>query len=225
MKPICGWCAKAGKECEYELPKAASKASHGREIMLRRPLQPKATTISHLSLNLVPGSGKEKRSFEFYVSELGPMLSGSFDIEFWNQLLIQRSCAEPAIWHSVISLSMLHEHATLNSDASSATEVRTSALQHYNKAVGSLNRHTTDAQLHFENLVIACTMFACIEVLLQDPEKAGIHMTSGMKMVQDWKLKSSSAPPYQKKFMEGLMEPIFDDMSTCSLPTLGEYIR
>lgn len=211
-KPKCSWCAKTGKDCIYETTDPSFKDPNEASIASTRPMQPKNAAVPRLNLNLVQGGKREKKGFYFYVTQLGPMLSGNCDREFWTRILCQTSCVDPAVWHSVMAVSMLQQHSLSRSTDADGKDLLYYSLQHYNKAVELLTKPALGVQVRSETLIISCAVFACIEVMLGDIESSRKHILSGVKIISDWKLESFRAPAYQRTLMEGHMEPIFDNL-------------
>lgn len=145
------------------------------------------------------------------------MLSGNCDHEFWTRILTQTSCVDPAVWHSVMAVSMLQQHSISRSPEADGKDLLYHSLQHYNKAVELLTKPILDARVRSETLIIACAVFVCIEVMLGDIESSRKHIFSGVQMINDWKQQRFRAPSYQRGLMEGHMEPIFDNMGSSPL--------
>ena len=215
-KPSCSWCTRAGKTCHYATQKIDNAPENAQNIA-RRSLLPYVSQPQTLKLNLVPGSGKEKRSFEFYVSELGDMLAGSFDAEFWKQIIVQRSCTVPALWHSLVSLSMFTElrdrGMVASLDTSDPTQSRSAAIQHYNKALRlSSSSIASKDSIEIEGVIINSIVFTLIELVLVDVSKASLHLSSGGKLLEIWRRENPVPQPHQKRMFEDFLIPIFDYM-------------
>lgn len=183
----------------------------------RRRILPNTFRPQTLRLNLVPGREKGKRTFELYVVEISDMLVGSFDGEFWTRILVQRSCAEPAVWHSLLALTMLAElrlkERTTRGVISEASELQHTAMTHYNRSV-QLSSSMASALSHekVESLIINSLIFALIELTLVDIEKASLHLTGGARLIEAWLAENSAPQPHQRYLFDAFLKPMFDYM-------------
>lgn len=225
QKPYCSWCTKIGKQCVYPV-NPTDNVDH-KQVTRQRLLLPQVAGARLLKLNLVPGSGMEKRSFEFYVVELGDMLTSSFDIAFWKGILIQRSCSEPALWHSLVSLSMFSElrNKDVNGVRAKTTDRSDNlALWHYNKAIQlSTQSVTANDPSASDILLVNSILFTLIELVQVDVARASVHLSSGFRLLERSKAEQQKVQPYQKDFLQELLVPMFSHMrkSKSKLPYVG----
>lgn len=52
---------------------------------------------------------KEVRSYRYFLDVVGPLMSGTFDAEFWLVDVPRVCLVDAALWHAVVSLSTTHE--------------------------------------------------------------------------------------------------------------------
>lgn len=57
----------------------------------------------------IPGTGAEKRGFQYFVANTAGELSGYFNEEFWNGFVLRGCWNEAALRHAVVSIGALHE--------------------------------------------------------------------------------------------------------------------
>jgi hypothetical protein len=170
---------------------------------------------------LVGASDEDKRSFDFFVSETGPMLSGYFDADFWNHFLLQFSHHNTAIWHSVLALSAFHEQRLLSEDRpmrKDDTAHRRFALQHYIQAVSHLTGRLSTGKAPTEIVLASCVLFIAIETLMGNLPGAANHVAGGIQILRSWrkdraKEGSSRLSP---KLIENNLIPIFDHINQYS---------
>lgn len=55
------------------------------------------------------GTYEERRCFEFFLTRTASQLSGFWDSDFWNCLILRATHHQPAIRHAVLALGSLHE--------------------------------------------------------------------------------------------------------------------
>lgn len=215
-RPSCFWCYKVGQPCVY--PQSTNQEHTSNSMLVtRRSLLPIASKPQTLKLNLVPGTEKAKKIFELYVVKISDMLVGSFDGEFWTRVVIQRSFAEPAVWHSVAAMTMLAElrlkERTSRMITAETIELHDTAMINYSKAI-RFSSLTIASMTHErrESLLIASLIFCLIELILVDLDKAMLHLDAGARLLQDWKKDSLIAQPHQRHAIESFLKPEFEYM-------------
>ena len=171
-------------------------------------------------LSQYAGTARDRRSFDFFRSQTGPMLSGPFDANFWTRLLLQFSHSEPTVWHSLLALSTLHEQYLLDNDHRCDHDYasnRRFALQHYNEAIGLLTGSSPESKPSTEVILVSCILFVCLELLLGNVEGAINHVHGGIKIIHGWKseqaksgAKSSQKSTPTVEFIEDNIGPLFD---------------
>jgi hypothetical protein len=166
---------------------------------------------------LVGASEEDKRTFEFFRSETAPMLSGYFDVDFWNHFLLQFSHINPTIWHSVLAVGAFHEQRLLREDGNGQQldlARRRYALQHYNQAVGHLAGNLSTGKEPTEVVLVSCLLFIFIEALLGNMTGVINHLFSGIQLLRSWKKdRAGSSSSLGPKFIENNLIPIFEHMN------------
>ncbi|RGP74210.1 transcriptional regulatory [Fusarium sporotrichioides] len=123
----------------------------------------------------------ESRVIEFFCKIVAPTLSGPIDPYFWTHIVLQFSEVEPAVRHSVMTISSLFENRR-SRDKSSAVAIQRNvvALNHYNAAIRELQSPKSP------DLVLAlltCLLFVCIEVLHSNGDIAIRHCYHGINLL------------------------------------------
>ena len=140
----------------------------------------------------LPGTSLERRRFDYFRQRTASALAGHFDSEFWYQLVLQVSQAEPAVRHAVVALGSLHE--TLDKGAqefgnrSQSLVGREFSLQQYDKSVTSLRSRLVsgDGNSVLEVALICCVLFNSFETLHGNHDQALLHLQNGLKIMQEW---------------------------------------
>ncbi|KAF4456756.1 putative transcriptional regulatory protein C15D4.02 [Fusarium austroafricanum] len=174
-KPTCQKCLSVGRKCQglgYSHAEPACSQLH-----LYRP---------H---NLVLGNNisSESRAIEFFCQVAAPSMSGPIDPYFWTHVVLQFCEFEPAVRHSVMTISSLYENLQ-SKDSTSLVKTQRNmlALKHYNAAIRELRTpHEPDILL----TLLACLMFVCIEVIQSNGAMAIQHCQHGINLL------STSNPP------------------------------
>lgn len=141
------------------------------------------------SLNTVfQGTTQERRAFHRFKYRTVPAFCGGSESEFWNELVLSASVAEPVIREAVIALGTLHEdHESRGGryDESTTTSpaYKESSLL-YGRAIRHLYQRIDTVAGETANLaVIASILFACFEVLRRNNMAAVIHYQNGMRQL------------------------------------------
>ncbi|RGP79061.1 transcriptional regulatory [Fusarium longipes] len=167
-KPSCQRCVTAGRIC------------HGfgfiDQITTTRlqVVQPRNHVLGNPTRN-------DSRVVEFFCKVVAPSLSGPIDPYFWTHIVLQFSEVEPAVRHSVMTISSLFENRQRR-DKSSALAVQRNvvALKHYNAAIRELQTlRNPDLVL----TLLTCLLFVCIEILHSNGDIAIRHCYHGINLL------------------------------------------
>ena len=114
------------------------------------------------------GSDEERRCFDFFLNRTASQLSGFWDSDFWDCLILRATHHQPAIRHAVLALGSLHERFEAG-DSSVLNPIWDKreggfALKQYNHAIQHLIRPASEGQQAVDVCLIACLLFACFEV-------------------------------------------------------------
>ncbi|KAH7009830.1 hypothetical protein EDB80DRAFT_750356 [Ilyonectria destructans] len=200
-KPICERCTSGNRKCDGYAPSTIYTA-----LAIYRPRQ------------ALPGihAASEGRALQFFRETAGPFLSGATDPKFWTRLVMQFSCYEPAVRHSVVAISALYEQ--FNAEAEGDVRLRDNplALRHYNAAIHELKAMDSPAVV-----LLVCILFTCIECLQSNREAAIKHCKSGIAIMEN----ATSVPSWTKEHLRPIfrrlsMLPFFFGNSSDDFPNL-----
>ncbi|PWY90314.1 C6 zinc finger domain protein [Aspergillus sclerotioniger CBS 115572] len=133
----------------------------------------------------------EHRCFSYFQFHSIANLTGFFDSKLWQQLVLQMSHADPAVFHAVTMLSAAHQESEAHGmQISEGTHHRSRgyyfSLQESTRAVALLNRRRTsqDPQLR-QTILVCCLLFVLSEVLLGHWDLAFTHLRSGLYILRE----------------------------------------
>lgn len=190
-KPWCNKCTSTGRKCEgYPPPpslkaKAKPRASPGSSIPESQQTETTQTSVT-LSPNLTPiGTSFERRAVSYFRNRTAQALSGYFNCNTWNTLVLYLSIAEPSVWHAIVGLSTLHEGFAVGGDLHPSNKEnqkhRLLGLQQYNKAVVRthqlLESRSPEA---IDMALVSCLLFICHELIQYNHYMAIQHYTKGL---------------------------------------------
>jgi hypothetical protein len=141
------------------------------------------------------GSNIELRYLSFFRQCTAPVLSGFFDSNFWDSLLPLVADREPTIQHAMVAVAAIHEHteaygpdtfALFDCGSRMKSEIRLFAINQYNQAIESLFQRLTEESTE-EVTLMCCVLFICLEFLRGNVRVAIAHLTSGTKILLDWR--------------------------------------
>jgi hypothetical protein len=129
------------------------------------------------------------RAFHYFVHRSSVDLAGPHHVQVWQSYVLGRSTRSPPIQHAVAALSGFHERQYF-SDICSLTDAREDwrryylAVKHTNALVSAAQENETDSFVAREEILIACTIFITIELLLGNLEAAVRHLEGGFSLIQ-----------------------------------------
>lgn len=199
-------CKIGGRKCDGYLP--------SQDAMLAIVPKP---FIGITSVTL-PG---ESRALEFFFHRSAPLLAGFFESSFWKGSVLQLSLAEPAIRQAIAAIGSVHEEQGLRRQAGSEV-----AVQLYNRAIRLVIARAEMDPNAIPVVTMASILFTCFEFLCGNAPAAASHITSGVRLLQEWREKTGSRPmgpwgqaykSFESQFMETELAPILSlfNLNTC----------
>ncbi|PWY72184.1 hypothetical protein BO94DRAFT_476066 [Aspergillus sclerotioniger CBS 115572] len=166
----CTNCTSTGRTCDgYPVFQLPAKAR------FRPGLRP-------IDINLPGMTSDERRCLAFFQSHTMPMMTGLFDSELWQRIVLQMSQAEPAVGHAVAALGALHEDNEMMSGAvvKKSKDYRLFALEQYGCAIKALRQRlgSNDPQLRVTALV-CCIIFIFFDFIQENYHNALMHLRNG----------------------------------------------
>ncbi|PTD09858.1 hypothetical protein FCULG_00007340 [Fusarium culmorum] len=188
-KPTCQRCIIGGRVCQGL---GFSDQTRSSQLQL---VQPRNHVLGNTARS-------ESRTIEFFSKVVAPTLSGPIDPYFWTHIVLQFSEVEPAVRHSVMTISSLFENRR-SPDKSSALAIQRNvvALKHYNAAIRQLQSPKSPDLIL---TLLTCLLFVCIEVLHSNSDVAIRHCYHGINL-----LGTSDPPEWATRFLM----PVFRRLS------------
>jgi hypothetical protein len=166
------------------------------------------------------GTAEEKRAFNFFIVKFAPIMSGHFDTGFWSHLLLQISHSEPAVWHSVLALSALHENYVLYGGDDRSHQLsrpgRRMGLLHYTRAVSQLARTPSERKQSMEVVLVSCILFILLELVIGNVGMAASHLSSGIRIARSQLAHIRRFPSSGPHLIETHVVPILEHISVQS---------
>ncbi|KAF2102284.1 hypothetical protein NA57DRAFT_73713 [Rhizodiscina lignyota] len=189
-KPDCQKCSSTGRACEWFSAEDAKQNSitPEPETLLLKPVSNKRIL---LPLPDSPFSTPEQsRSFTYFRQRTVSQLSGIFDTEFWDFVLLQATHHNETLRHAVVALGALHERFESCDPtvlASNKDYIQGGfALQEYIKAIGTLVRpYQASNRCQADVFLVACLLFAAFEALRGHSGSALSHVHAGVRMLAE----------------------------------------
>lgn len=170
----------------------------------------------------------ESRALEFFFHKSAPLLAGFFEGPFWNGSVLQLNLAEPAIRQAIAAIGSVHEEQglkRLQGGSGSSTGFET-AVQLYNRAIRLVIARANMDPNAIPAVTMASILFTCFEFLRGNAPAAASHITSGVRLLQEWREKTGTRPvgpwgqsqkSFKSHFMETELAPILSlfNLNTC----------
>jgi hypothetical protein len=153
----------------------------------------KSDAATYLSKALSqPRSPEQHITFEMLQLKMGIKLSGIFDSEFWDKLVLQATSDEPAVLHAVTAIGSAFRSELLARDSCEAQTCRSmdkegaQALLEYNLAIRCLKDHLRNTDIcSLRVTLITCMLFICFEYLRRNLRTADTHLLNGLRLLRD----------------------------------------
>ncbi|KAH6696759.1 hypothetical protein BKA61DRAFT_248791 [Leptodontidium sp. MPI-SDFR-AT-0119] len=207
-KPICKRCEKANRPCKY-LPtqKKAPPQRITRKILPLTLASAGSGTRDEFSLRLFvpplpsPRSEDEHRYFRVFESRTASELTGYFESDVWNRLILQACHRESYVWHAVVAIGALHKSLnmsqlwknqcpTVEKPDDDGSMHHLFALQQYGKSLQLMKGIPGEgAESRFQNSLIASLLTVCFESYLGNQEIALTQIRTGVDILFKWPFK------------------------------------
>lgn len=199
-----------------------------------RPLvpkhQPDELAVSHQPKTSLFVTESEHRFYHLFVSKTAHSLSGFFDSELWNRIVLQACQSEPSICHAVIAIGALDMTSIVVRDFKARKDVvlgekdeaaiihHQFALQQYSKAIACMREAVAKGNQALRTTLLACMLIICFETYHGDHKAALAQMRIGLDLMTAWfQSRSRGANPTSSKVSETLEDEIceaFDRLDT-----------
>jgi hypothetical protein len=139
----------------------------------------------------------ERRGFHYFRLRVS-YVTGFFDCDFWDRLVLQACHTEPTIKHALLALSAAYEaHELHGRNTKKATPdllapCNRFALHQYTKAVRVLSYGLSTNKSSAQVTLICCLLFVWLELLRNDSNMGLKHLKSGLQILRDMQQLGSS---------------------------------
>lgn len=176
-KPLCKKCTNTGRHCKGYATQPASAHNNFFDTLLRSQKLPHPFGAAT--------SRDEGRALQYFRFAASPLLAGANDSSFWTTVVMQFTQFEPAVRHSVVAISCLHEqiHSMRGLDVSIPELVdEYLPIKHYNLAIGESKDMSFVGKGPL--VLVTCVLFICIEILRANREVALQHCKHGLTILR-----------------------------------------
>lgn len=162
-KPACRRCLSTGRTCD------------GYAAALGDPSPPPATAIIRKS---------DERPLDFFLNRVAPSLAGFLEDDvFWKHVAGHVTCNDGFLRNAVFAASSIFEQVdTESGDPVPNNDIL--AVQNYHAAQSNLARSHRPST---REVLVACVIFICLELMRGDIAAAQIHIRQGSKILDDWR--------------------------------------
>lgn len=206
-KPACQRCTSTGRKCD----------GYVSNILPSNPHDQRSAVVVHRFPMRIPGTGQEKRGFQYFITNTASELTGYYSSSFWEYLILQASTTEPSLRHAVVAIAALHEKFTDRRlrGVSPGHENSESifAVNQYMKAISHLRRSLSSGKQAPLTALMSCLLFVCFDYLRGNSDSAMMHLQSGLEILRDlrsWGEKS-------RDIAEQSMAPLFMRLAAQSI--------
>lgn len=198
-KPSCDQCVSTGRKCDgYDhVKKPKEAASRSDSSRGDSPAVSGSTCMIQRMSNPFQRSLEDMRLLDLYYTDCVHSIPGHFRSEVAEVLIPQLSQVEPTIHHAILAISRLYESTEAERrplhDCSGDLAVPPTqmyAMQHYGKALSSLQQHMSSSVSSPVVALTACFLFVTLEGLRGRTEAAIAHIENGLSICKVLEEKS-----------------------------------
>ncbi|KAL4816091.1 hypothetical protein BDW67DRAFT_163000 [Aspergillus spinulosporus] len=183
----CQNCLSAGWQCEgyYDLNRLPGPRQH-HQAHSRTCVRDIGTRVKAAW----PMTADEQRSFSYFQQHSIVSLTALFDSPLWQQHILQRCHADPAIFHAVTMLSAAHQRSELKHmqmvQGTQVHRVYCFSLQQSSCAMRMLSQRLASQDPELRHVLLLCSLlFGLSDVLLERHESAWTHFLSGLRILKE----------------------------------------
>ncbi|MCJ1403835.1 hypothetical protein MMC11_007058 [Xylographa trunciseda] len=193
QKPVCTRCSSTGRVCDGYGVDVSVQSGLGEDSRVVSLNQSRLSNNPSVS---IPGTEKERRSFDFFRLQTLRELEIALNSPDWNRLILQVSHTNPIIRNAAIALGSLGERFYINDvltpNNAAANSCHVYAQLQYQKALQGLRDHLYNKGEHTVCLaLISCFMFVVFEFMQGNEVAALTHLRSGLKILRGFQPKST----------------------------------
>lgn len=216
-RPACLRCKLGSRFCDgYEFV-PAPKAPRKKLLPKNKIVSKQMTVLPDVKKIILPSElnngppaldQDEYAYFDIFRKKTCRTLSGYYECEVWNRLILQICHDEGYARHAAIAIGALDIassrpsllHSSVSSEKDIAKQHYRFALQQYSKALGAMRDFANqDAKTRVRNTIISALLTACFESYLGNEEQALQQAQAGIDVIlqSDWNYFTSSRGEFQ----------------------------
>ena len=162
MKPACSQCVETDRKCDFR-PSISS---------FPKPME----------FDFVPLKDFEVMNLEYFRDVCVTDFSLFFELQSWERIIMQATCAEPCMRHAALSIAALSRSHYLPAESKTigypVQSVGGYAMQQYNLAIRKLNIRLDTSIRGWEIAILGAIVFIEIDFLQGDISRIQMHLES-----------------------------------------------
>lgn len=172
----------------------------------------------------------ERRAVGFFLCRSARDLSWTFFSNKWITLSIQMGHREPALRYAMAAIGFMHKSRKPYMHTSMTTLLESNdhsqALQAYSKAMGHLRdlidrTVTSDRVFSIDVSLLSCILFFCFDQLQSELASACLHMSTGLRLIQE--LKDASEGSLARGTLSEEVYSVFSGFDNGSFAILRQH--
>ncbi|KAL4742963.1 hypothetical protein BDV11DRAFT_166632 [Aspergillus similis] len=184
----CKNCTSTGRTCDYDLqrlPRSGRATAVRNGAANRQPLSPAVASGFRWAITT-----DEQRCFAHFRDHTVPTLSQFFDSPLWQDLVLQMSHSEAAVYHAVVALSAIHEDSETYGPPLPGQDLQNDwhrfALEQCGRSFTLLSRRCSSQDPRFrEVMLLCCLLFVLTQLLRGQYDDAFQHLESGLRILNE----------------------------------------
>ncbi|KAL4894675.1 hypothetical protein BDV59DRAFT_212020 [Aspergillus ambiguus] len=203
----CQNCLSNGWTCDgYELNRLPARAH---PVIRRAPIIHRYLTTG-FGWVMTPD---EKRCISFFLNRTVPNMTSFYDSWLWQNLVLQMSSSEPAVYHAVVALSAvtqdLERHGVPVPGMDSSSMWYRFALEQSVRSFSLLSKRciSQDPQLR-EVFLVCCLLFVLLDLVCGRLDNASVHLRSGLAILKELRIQRQITNAYASPVDDSLMDAL-----------------
>ncbi|KAL5337900.1 hypothetical protein BJX70DRAFT_219717 [Aspergillus crustosus] len=182
----CKKCTSTGRICDYDLQRLprSGKATARDLVSHEEQLPIKVADSFRWAI-----TSDERRCYSHFQHHTLPTLSEFFDSPLLQELILQMSLSEPAVYHAVVALSAIHQdqdmYGMLQTGQDLQNEYHRFALDQCGRSFSLLSHRGSSQDPRFrEVMLLCCLLFVLMQLLRGQYDEAFQHLQSGLRVLR-----------------------------------------
>ncbi|KAL4971230.1 hypothetical protein BDW66DRAFT_155858 [Aspergillus desertorum] len=185
----CKNCTRTGRTCDYDLqrlPRSSRVTAVRNGAESRQPLPPAVASGFGWAITT-----DEQWCFAHFRDHTVPTLSQFFDSRLWQDLVLQMSHSEAAVYHAVVALSAVHKNSETYGPPLPGQDLQNDwhrfALEQCGRSFTLLRRRSSQDPRFREVMLLCCLLFVLTQLLRGQYDDAFQHLQSGLSILNEAK--------------------------------------